>query len=118
MEKKWSSPPKHFPEDFDDSIYTFVKRYDKIVRKGNASPKIKDFALKTYWGNDTTQALLTEDRYQLYLFVKNDYKHGNWPGIMNIMISTAKGKKIEPFLVTSIPSQNAQRKSVESVHRT
>jgi uncharacterized membrane protein YphA (DoxX/SURF4 family) len=92
-----------FPEDFDDSIYTFVKRYDKIVRKGNASPKIKDFALKTYWGNDTTQALLTEDRYQLYLFVKNDYKQGNWPGIMNIVISTAKGKKIEPFLVTSIP---------------
>lgn len=92
-----------FPEDFDDSIYTFVKRYDKVVRKGNASPKIKDFALKTYWGNDTTHALLSEDRYQLYLFVKNDYKHGNWPAMMNLVISTAKGKKIEPFLVTSIP---------------
>lgn len=92
-----------FPDDFDDSIYTFVKRYDKVVRKGNASPRIKDFLLKTYWGNDTTQALLSEDRYQLYLFVKNDYKTDRWPAIMNLVLSTAHDKHIEPFLVTSIP---------------
>ncbi|MBO9633236.1 MAG: DoxX family protein [Chitinophagaceae bacterium] len=92
-----------FPDDFDDSIYTFVKRYDKVVRKGNASPKIKDFLLKTYWGNDTTQALLSEDRYQLYLFVKNDYKTDRWPAIMSLVLSTAHDKHIEPFLVTSIP---------------
>jgi uncharacterized membrane protein YphA (DoxX/SURF4 family) len=92
-----------FPEDFDDSIYTFVKRYDKVVRKGNASPKIKDFSLKTYWGNDTTQALLSEDRYQLYLFVKDGYHTERWPAIMNLVISAAQDRHIEPFLVTSIP---------------
>lgn len=92
-----------FPDDFDDSLYTFVKRYDKVVRKGNASPKIKDFALKTYWGNDTTSALLGENRYQLYLFVKNDYNTDRWPAIMTLVLSAAKDKNIEPFLVTSIP---------------
>jgi uncharacterized membrane protein YphA (DoxX/SURF4 family) len=34
-----------FPADFDDSLYHFVKRYDKLVRKGNAEPPIKDFSL-------------------------------------------------------------------------
>ena len=93
----------NFPEDFDDSIYTFVKRYDKIVRKGNASPKIKDFLLKTIYNNDTTQALLSEDRYQLYLFVKNDYNTGTWPGIMSMVMKSAGDKNIPGFLVTSIP---------------
>ena len=37
----------NFPDDFDDSIYHFVKRYDKLIRKGNAEPAIKDFVLTT-----------------------------------------------------------------------
>lgn len=103
-----------FPDDFDDSIYTFVKRYDKVVRKGNASPKIKDFLLKTIWGNDTTEALMKEDRYQLYLFVKENYKQGNWPAMMNLVISTAEGKKIEPFLVTSIPFETLRENPLKT----
>ena len=30
-----------FPDDFDDSLYHFVKRYDKVIREGNAQPPIK-----------------------------------------------------------------------------
>ena len=33
-----------FPADFD-STYTFVRRYDKLLRKGNAEPPIKDFVV-------------------------------------------------------------------------
>ena len=36
----------HFPADFNDS-YHFVSRYDKLIRKGNAVPPIKDFVLTT-----------------------------------------------------------------------
>ena len=32
------------PADLDSS-YTFIKRYDKLIRKGNAEPEIKDFSL-------------------------------------------------------------------------
>ena len=61
------------PADLNDSVYTFVRRYEKIIRKGNAEAAIKDFSLQTLSGNDTTQALMSEEGYQLFLFVKNDY---------------------------------------------
>lgn len=91
-----------FPEDFDDSLYKFVKRYDKLVRKGNAEPKIKDFALQTFYKNDTTQALLQEDKYQLYLFLKDGYHKGNWPAVLEVIMKSANEKNIPGFLATSI----------------
>src|SRR5690606_12465274 len=53
-----------FPDDFNDDEYTYVGRYDKIIRKGNAVPPIKDFSLLAPSGNDTTEMLLSENRYQ------------------------------------------------------
>ena len=49
---------ENFPDDFDDSLYKFVTRYDKLVRKGNADIPIKDFVLVTADGIDSTQAVL------------------------------------------------------------
>src|SRR5579872_948393 len=59
----------HFPPDFGDS-YHFVSRYDKLIRKGNAEPAIKDFVLTTDAGTDTTQEVLTAKGYTLFLIVK------------------------------------------------
>lgn len=94
-----------FPDDFDDSLYKFVKRYDKVIRKGNAEAKIKDFALQTFYNNDTTQALLQEDRYQLYLFLRNDYSKSGWPAALEVVLQSAMEKNIPGFLVTSLPVQ-------------
>ncbi|WP_315824285.1 BT_3928 family protein [Paraflavitalea speifideaquila] len=94
-----------FPDDFDDSLYKFVKRYDKLVRKGNAIAKIKDFSLQTFYKNDTTQALLQDDHYQLYLFLRNDYNKGNWPATLEVILQSATEKNIRGFLVTSMPLQ-------------
>jgi uncharacterized membrane protein YphA (DoxX/SURF4 family) len=58
-----------FPADFDDS-YHFVKRYDKLIRKGNAEPLIKDFNLVTESGNDTTLSLLESPGYKIFIFAK------------------------------------------------
>ena len=95
-----------FPDDFDDSTYKFVKRYDKVVRKGNALPKIKDFSLQTFYNNDSTQALLSEDRYQLYLFLKDDYNKGSWPDQLEFVLKTASDKNIPGYLVTSMPLES------------
>jgi uncharacterized membrane protein YphA (DoxX/SURF4 family) len=104
-----------FPEDFDDSLYKFVKRYDKLVRKGNAEPKIKDFALQTYYKNDTTKTLMQEDKYQLYLFLRNDYNSGNWPEQLEEVIKSAALKNVKTFLVTSISIDDLYTKSVPPV---
>lgn len=93
---------EEFPEDFDDATYTFVKRYDKVVRKGNAAPPIKDFSLFTLQGTDTTTALLSEDRYQLYLFMKDEIRTGDWSAVLDRIIQQAGDKNIPAFLVTNI----------------
>lgn len=91
-----------FPDDFNDSTYKFIKRYDKLVRKGNAESSIKDFSLQSIYENDTTQALLNEESYQLFLFLKNDYKLGEWADVLSIVMKEAGKKNIAGFLVTNI----------------
>ena len=95
-----------FPDDFDESIYKFVRRENKVVRKGNAAPRIRDFSLTTAYGNDTTQALLAENREQLYLFLKNDYEHGNWTDELEAIMQLAARKNIPGFVVTNVTMES------------
>jgi uncharacterized membrane protein YphA (DoxX/SURF4 family) len=99
-----------FPADYDEATYKFVKRYDKVVRKGNASPAIKDFSLQTFFGNDTTQALLNEDGYQLYLFLKNGYTTGEWTNVLKVVMQIAEQKHIKGFMVTNVPMETLRQK--------
>ncbi len=69
----------HFPEDFSDSLYEFVKRYDKLVRLGNAEPPIKDFVLIDAANNDSTEAILNTPGKLMILFSQgweDDWKRG------------------------------------------
>jgi uncharacterized membrane protein YphA (DoxX/SURF4 family) len=100
----------NFPADFDDATYKFVKRYDKLVRKGNASPAIKDFSLKTFFGNDTTLALLNADEYQLYLFLKDGYKvKDEWIKPLDAIMRLAAKKHVNGYMVTNVPIENLRQ---------
>ena len=99
--KQFSFTTENFPADFDDS-YKFVKREDKVVRKGTAVPAIRDFSLQTTSGNDTTQALLTEQGTKIFLFLKDGYKPDEWIPKMDMIISAAAKKNIKGFLVTNL----------------
>lgn len=90
------------PADLNDSVYTFVRRYEKVIRKGNAEAAIKDFSLQTLSGNDTTQALMNEEGYQLFLFIKNDYNKGPWSELMAVVMNIAQEKNIKGFLVSNL----------------
>jgi len=61
----------HFPADFNDSSYLFVKRYDKLIREGNAKPAIKDFVIITENGTDTTELVLNSTGKIYILFTKS-----------------------------------------------
>ena len=89
----------HFPKDFDDS-YHFVNRYDKLIRKGNAEPPIKDFVLTTGEGTDTTQAVLDAGGYKLFKFVR---ELGTDAGAkeFGIILTMAKAKHIPVFIITA-----------------
>lgn len=99
--KESSFTTENFPADFDDS-YKFVKREDKVVRKGTAVPAIRDFSLQTASGTDTTQALLTEPGTKIFLFLKDGYLPGKWIEEMDMIISEASQKNIKGFLVTNL----------------
>ena len=90
----------NFPADFDDS-YKFVSRYDKLVRKGNAEPAIKDFVLTTEAGTDTTQAVLEEDGFKLFLFTKQlDEYPVPWVKEFSLIYTMAKAKHIPLYFIT------------------
>jgi hypothetical protein len=94
---------EHFPEDFNDSTYTFVKRYDKVVRKGNAEPTIKDFVIMTPSSVDTTAAILGDPREMLVLFVR---KPGDSPDewIASFKEIVASAKTNDRPLIAITPS--------------
>jgi uncharacterized membrane protein YphA (DoxX/SURF4 family) len=98
--KKVEFDASHFPADFDDS-YHFVSRYDKLIRKGNAEPPIKDFNLLTGEGADTTQAVLTAKGYRIFFFMKEVLdQHPKWTRDFSVLLAMAKSKKIPVLFIT------------------
>lgn len=91
----------NFPEDFDESIYHFVKRYDKLVRKGNADAPIKDFVLVTLSGNDTTQALLATPGKMGFLFMKDDPGTGRWLEDFKNLQTQLQQQQIPVFVISN-----------------
>ena len=89
-----------FPTDFD-STYHFVSRYDKLVRKGNAEPPIKDFNLFTGSGTDTTQEVLAARGYKLFLFLKELPGRFDWNRTFGMILTSARSKKIPVFVITA-----------------
>ena len=90
-----------FPKDFD-STYKFVKRYDKLIRKGNAEASIKDFNLITIEGVDSTDAILAQKGYKLFMFVKEmDNTSPEWNKEFNVIITFAKSKHIPVYFITA-----------------
>jgi uncharacterized membrane protein YphA (DoxX/SURF4 family) len=102
----------HFPADFNDSIYQFVKRYDKVVRKGNAEPSIKDFILTSRDGIDSTQIILTRPGYTVLYFSmdkgeepKELRSENDLPSVLN----SAKSKGFGVYAVSNNADKLAER---------
>jgi len=93
------------PEDLDSS-YVFIKRYDKLIRKGNAEPEIKDFSLVSETGQDSTQEILNRPGYQLML-ISRSFRETNpaWNKDFAVILSVARAKQIPVILVSSDVAQ-------------
>lgn len=91
----------NFPDDFDESVYHFKKRYDKVIRKGNAEPAIKDFVLTSLSGNDTTMPLLNNPGYSALLFIKNDPGKGKWVDQFDALHPLLQTKGISTFVISN-----------------
>lgn len=91
----------HFPADFNDSLYTFINRYDKVVRKGNAEPPIKDFVLIDAHEQDVTDSILALPGSSIIVFSKT--WDDEWNHAFDVLNKKATEKKIPVFVSTSSP---------------
>ena len=89
------------PSDLDSS-YIFIKRYDKLIRKGNAEPEIKDFSLISKSGNDSTSQILNRPGYQIMVIARS-FPETNpfWNKTFAILYTLASSKNIPVIVVTS-----------------
>lgn len=89
------------PADLD-STYTFIKRYDKLIRKGNAESEIKDFSLNSESGTDTSSQILDRPGYKLLLFSRSfPETNPSWNKAFTLLYTLAKTKNIPVYIVTS-----------------
>jgi uncharacterized membrane protein YphA (DoxX/SURF4 family) len=91
-----------FPDDFNDSLYRFIKRNDKVVRKGkNNEPPIKGFSLSGSTGQDSTEAILSLP-YALLLFEEKPLSdRGSWVKQFEEIQMLASKKNIPLLIITS-----------------
>ncbi len=92
----------HFPDDFNDNSYQYVDRYEKVIRRGNDTPPISDFSLKTSNGTDTTQAILHMPVYIL-LFVQNFSNWNRQGDNYQAVDYVSKQRNIPLFVITPLP---------------
>jgi hypothetical protein len=99
---------ENLPPDLD-STYEFIDRTDKVVRKGNATPPIADFALFTLNETDTTQALLgSHDKYVM-LFAKDFRTFDKWYNDSFKTFLTQLQQKGMRFYIVTADKQNAEK---------
>lgn len=97
----------HFPDDFD-STYEFVERHDKLIRQGNATPAIVDFALRNDAGDDITQQVLETPGYYMLVFVKDFGNAEKWMKEDHTqLVKTCLSKNIPVRYITSEPKKAA-----------
>ena len=105
----------HFPSDFNDTNYTFLRRYDKLIREGNAKPPIKDFVINTPEGNDTTQAILSDPREMMVLFIKKMENYHPWVNDFKAILTMMQQKGRPVIVITSDYDKVAQIFTAEKI---
>jgi len=92
---------------WQDTTWKFVDRKDKLIKKGNAEPEIKDFTITDAEGTDHAQEILATPGYTFFLFVRDpgNAREDNVEDLRNLM---AKANQYNiPFYVLSSGSRES-----------
>jgi uncharacterized membrane protein YphA (DoxX/SURF4 family) len=91
-----------FPPDFNSNAYKFIKRYDKVVRKGkNNEPPIKGFIVTGNTDIDSAKYILNSP-YALVLFAEDfSTPVKEWSHEFEKIYKQANEKNIPAFLITT-----------------
>ncbi|RPD51398.1 BT_3928 family protein [Paracnuella aquatica] len=89
----------------DLGTYKYVSRVDKLVRKGNAEPSIKGFALTGLSGADSTDAVLALPEAYLLIAEQLGNAGPDWADDFARLAQTASSRGIPVLVATSAPLQ-------------
>ncbi|OLY92714.1 hypothetical protein SAMN05444008_102128 [Cnuella takakiae] len=104
--KKYEFPVEALPADLE--TYTYVDRVDKLVRKGNAEPPIKGFALTGISGADSTQAILQLPKVLLVLSENLNKANNGWFEELKALHHQASQQKIPLMVITAASLTNTR----------
>ncbi|ANH83845.1 DoxX family protein [Niabella ginsenosidivorans] len=101
--KKLEFNADHFPDDFNDSTYKFIDRYDKVIRKGtNNIPEIRGFDFQNSAGINVTQEILGGN-YVLLLFHEDaSTPVEKWKNGFEPVYHWAEKKKVPLYIISSL----------------
>jgi hypothetical protein len=96
--KRFEWAPEQLPQDFES--YTYVDRIDKLVRKGNAEPRIKGFSLTDTMQQDHTTEVLSAP--EAILIFALDAGNTSWINNLGEIIKDASTRQVPVYLATSM----------------
>jgi uncharacterized membrane protein YphA (DoxX/SURF4 family) len=94
---------------WQDTTWVFVDRIDKLVKKGNCDPEIKDFIISDEAGEDRTQEILTTPGPTYLWFIK-DAKTANTANmdVIKSLIANAQKQNIPFYVISSSLKEDAE----------
>ncbi|HZI53770.1 MAG TPA: DoxX family protein, partial [Chitinophagaceae bacterium] len=97
--KQYEFAPAELPADLNS--YNYVSRTDKLIRKGNAEPPIKGFALSGNSDEDSTSIVLSQP-YAVLLFCEDfSTPFAAWKDDFAKLYAAAKAKNIPVYVITN-----------------
>lgn len=97
--KRYEFSPAELPADF--KTYTYIDRIDKLIRKGNAEPPIKGFALTGAGGTDSTGIILQSPKVVLVFVEDIDLMPSNWKKKLREVMELAHLRFVPVYIVTT-----------------
>jgi hypothetical protein len=91
--------PENLPADL--ASYKFIERKDKLVRKGNADPPIRGFALTGITGTDSTNAVLEAPHAVLYFYESRGPVPESIRQNLQRIYTEAEAKNISVYVVST-----------------
>lgn len=98
--RQYEFSPEQLPADLDS--YEFVDRVDKMIRKGNAEPPIKGFALTGITGSDSTDVVLNQPVCLLLFCERFQEDVDNWMEDFKQVYARAQSRKVPVYVATSV----------------
>jgi uncharacterized membrane protein YphA (DoxX/SURF4 family) len=111
--KRYEFAPENLPADF--TTYKYIDRIDKLVRKGNAEPRIKGFSLTTVSNEDSTQIILNQPK-AILVFAQNEDNKDQWLKEFGQVVQEAQRKMIPVYFATSVPEKMAKTFSENGIN--